>query len=86
MVAHGETGFLCSNDAECAYYTARLAYDEPLRVQFAEAGRARVESLTDPATILDGWAGLFRSLGYYVSDVPGIPHAHTFHQTQEIAV
>lgn len=63
MIKHGETGFLCNNDQELAYYAAHLAYDERKRLRMAEAARAHVERLADAETILAGWQRLFDSLG-----------------------
>ena len=62
MIAHGETGCLASNDEELAYYTAHLAYHEDRRLEMAEAARAHVEELTDPAVIAAGWQELFEAV------------------------
>jgi len=62
MVEHGVTGFLGDCDEELAHYAATLAYDERLRIETAEAARARVEELADPETILAGWRQLFASV------------------------
>jgi len=73
MVEHGTTGFLGDCDEELAHYAATLAYDERLRIETAEAARARVEELADPETarveeladpetILAGWRQLFASV------------------------
>ena len=39
MIRHGQTGYLCSDDDQFAYYAARLAYDEPHRLQLARQAR-----------------------------------------------
>lgn len=65
MIRHGETGLLCTGDDEFAYYTARLAYDEPLRQRIARNARsALVQHLADPATIWSRWQCLFESLSH----------------------
>jgi glycosyltransferase involved in cell wall biosynthesis len=82
MIDHGETGFLGSSDEELAHWTAVLAYDEPLRQRIARQARERLEQeLANPNVIWSAWKRLFQSIGQHVSDVPGIPHAHTFHGT-----
>ena len=56
MIEHDVTGFLCDNDAQLAFYTARLAVDEELRLRVAEDARERVErELANPEEIWDGW-------------------------------
>jgi hypothetical protein len=63
MIEHGRTGLLAQNDAELVAYTARLAYDEDLRLAIAHrARRALVEELAEPEAIWGGWRALFRSL------------------------
>jgi len=60
MIRHGQTGFLCRTDDEIAYYTARLAYDEELRIEMVHAARAALEhELAEPETIFAGWRRLF---------------------------
>ena len=67
MIDHGTTGFLGSdagggNDEELKFYAALLAHDETLRMQIAEAARARVEQLADPGPITDDWNRLFETV------------------------
>ncbi len=82
MIDHGETGFLGSSDEELAHWAAVLAYDEPLRQRIARQARERMEQeFANPDVIWSAWKRLFQSIGQHVSDVPGIPHAHTFHGT-----
>lgn len=84
MIEHGVTGFLGRCDEELAHYAALLAYDEDLRMRIARAARERlVSELANPDALWAGWRRLFQSLGEHVSDVPGLPHAHTFHGTTE---
>ena len=79
MIEHGVTGFLGSNDCELAHYTACLAYDEDLRRRIIHAARERLVSVhANPKRLWESWKKLFRLLGQYVSDVDGIPHAHTY--------
>jgi len=60
MIRHGRTGFLCGSDDEIAFYTARLAYDEDLRMEMIRAARAALEhELAKPETIFAGWQRLF---------------------------
>jgi len=70
MIEHGITGYLGSdasggNDGELKFYAALLAYDETLRMQIAEAARARVEQLADPGPITDDWNRLFETVAGY---------------------
>ena len=61
---------------------AVLAYDEPLRQRIARQARERMEQeFANPDVIWSAWKRLFQSIGQHVSDVPGIPHAHTFYGT-----
>jgi hypothetical protein len=84
MVEHGVTGFLGSNDCELAHYAACLAYDEELRQRIVHAAHDRlVSDLANPKRIWECWKKLFRSVGQYVSDVDGLPHAHTYAGTLE---
>jgi hypothetical protein len=79
MIEHGVTGFLGSDDCELAHYTAMLAHDEDLRQRIINAARERlINELANPDVIWKAWKQLFRSVGQYVSDVDGIPHAHTY--------
>lgn len=79
MIEHGATGFLGSDDCELAHYAAMLAHDEDLRQRIIHAAHHRlVNELASPKVIWEAWKRLFRSVGQYVSDVDGIPHAHTY--------
>jgi len=63
MIDHGRTGYLCQSDDEFAYYAARLAYDEPHRVEIVRRARARLETeLANPESIFAGWRELFEEL------------------------
>ncbi len=62
MIRHGETGFLCDNDQDFAFYLALLARDEGLRLRIADNARSAVEQLADPAVIGRQWQQLFESL------------------------
>lgn len=62
MIDHGRTGFLCDTDEDLAYYTAMLAYDEPLRLRITQNARAElVEKLANPATITEQWRSVLES-------------------------
>jgi glycosyltransferase involved in cell wall biosynthesis len=79
MIEHGVTGFLGSDDCELAHYAAMLAHDEDCRQRIINAARERlINELANPDVIWKAWKQLFRSVGQYVSDVDGIPHAHTY--------
>lgn len=79
LIDHGVTGFLGADDSELAFYAALLAHDEALRLQIARAARERlVDTLADPQRLWEGWKRLFRSVGQHVSDVDGLPHAHSY--------
>ena len=83
MIDHGVTGLLGGCDEELAHYAALLAYDEKLRLRIVHAARQRlIDNLANPAVLWAGWRRLFRRLGEHVSDVPGLPDAHSFHGTQ----
>jgi hypothetical protein len=63
MIRHGQTGFLCSNDDELAFYAARLAYDEDLRLAVAyQARRSLEEELANPEVIWGQWRTLLEGL------------------------
>jgi hypothetical protein len=62
MLVHGETGFLCDNDQDFAFYLALLARDEELRQKIARNARQAVERLADAATIGRQWQTFFESL------------------------
>jgi len=63
MIRHGRTGYLAETDAQFAQYTARLARDEPRRLQMAhEARRALEQELANPEAIWAGWRQLFEEL------------------------
>lgn len=88
MIVHGETGFVGSNDDELAHWAAVLAYDEGLRMRIVKQARARLEhDLANPLKLWAGWKKVFDSFGFHMSDVLGIPHAHSFHATvtEEVA-
>jgi len=62
LIRHGETGFLADTHDELAYYAARLAYDEDLRLDIARRARRRLEGeLANPAVIWSGWQRLLDS-------------------------
>lgn len=64
MVKHGQTGYLCDNDEQLAFYAARLAYDEPTRIGLVAAARSEVENnLANPKPIWAGWERLLDGLG-----------------------
>jgi len=64
MIRHGQTGYLCDNDDQLAFYTARLAYDEDLRMEMARQARKAVEEeLANPEEIWAGWKRLFNHEG-----------------------
>ena len=44
MIRHGQTGYLCRDDDELAYYAARLAYDESHRPAAGPAGPPRLDT------------------------------------------
>jgi hypothetical protein len=63
MIQHGRTGYLCGSDEEMAYYTARLAYDEPHRLEIARQARAvLLTELAESETIWRTWRTLFEGL------------------------
>jgi len=62
MIRHGQTGFLSDTDDQFAYYTARLAYDEPLRMEIIRAARASLAELADPEAFWAGWRQVFGEL------------------------
>jgi glycosyltransferase involved in cell wall biosynthesis len=63
MIRHGQTGYLCQNSEQFAYYTARLAYDEPHRLQIARQARAALEhELADPRTLWTQWQQLLEEI------------------------
>ena len=56
MLRHGQTGYLCRSDDEAAYYTARLAYDEPIGWRSPRQAReALVDDLAEPAGLARAW-------------------------------
>ncbi len=64
MVRHGRTGYLASNDHELAFYAARLAYDEDLRLRMAARARRTLEDdLANPDVLWAAWRTVFASLG-----------------------
>jgi len=63
MIRHGRTGYLCENDDQFAYYTARLAYDEEHRQQIVRQARHRLEEqLANPEMIWGQWKELLEEL------------------------
>ena len=57
---------------------------EELRQRIVHAAHDRlVNDLANPKRIWECWKKLFRSVGQYVSDVDGLPHAHTYAGTLE---
>jgi len=86
MIEHGVTGFLGNDNCELAHYTAMLAHDEDLRQRIIHAAHDRLmNDLANSDGIWEAWKRLFCSLGQYVSDVPGIPHAQTYEGTLAVA-
>jgi len=64
MIEHGRTGFLGRNDQELAYFTARLAYDEDLRLEMIVAARRRLaEVLAPPDRLWLRWKRLLEDVG-----------------------
>jgi hypothetical protein len=56
MIRHGQTGFLADTDDQLAYYAARLAYDEDLRMDIIHRARNVLEKeLADPETLWARW-------------------------------
>lgn len=63
MIEHGETGFLCDTDEEIEYYTAKLAYEEGLRMDIAQKARGRLlGELANQDTIQKQWLTLLEKL------------------------
>ena len=63
MIRHGRTGYLAGSDDELAFYAARLAYDEPHRLEIVHHARKVLEEeLADPETIWTGWRTLLEGL------------------------
>ncbi len=77
MILHGQTGLLAGGPDEMAEQLARLAQDEGLRLAMAEAGRARVLELAEPAAILAGWAEVFRGIGDWGLGIRSQPAAQS---------
>jgi glycosyltransferase involved in cell wall biosynthesis len=64
MIEHGRTGYLAEGDDELVYYAARLAYDEPLRMELAHRARRHLlDKLAEPGQLWSAWKALFESLG-----------------------
>ena len=63
MIVHGETGFLCDNDQDFAFYLALLGRDEGLRLRIADHARSAVEQFANPEAIGRQWRELFESMG-----------------------
>ncbi len=63
MIRHGTTGYLCDNEDQFAYYTARLAYDEEERSRIIQQARIALDvELANPDTFWSGWRGLLQGL------------------------
>ena len=63
MIRHGQTGFLCDDDDQLAYYAARLGYDEDLRLTIAHrARRVLEEDLANPNVLWAAWRRLLEGL------------------------
>jgi hypothetical protein len=61
MIRHGETGYLADDDNELAFYTAKLAYEEDVRLSMAQrARRALEEELASPDVLWVAWEKVFR--------------------------
>jgi len=63
MIRHGQTGYLADNEDELAFYAARLAYDEDLRMEMVSRARKVLEEeLANPEVLWEGWRNVFESL------------------------
>ena len=63
IIRHGRTGFLADSADELAFYAARLARDEELRVRIAcDARKTLEEELANPHAIWAGWQELLGGL------------------------
>lgn len=51
MIRHGETGYLCNNNAEIIEYSRRLARDEKHRLQIARRARSVLEAQTSASPV-----------------------------------
>jgi hypothetical protein len=59
MICHGQTGLLCEDDHDFAYYTAQLARDEPFRLRIAHQARSALEEeLAEPERFRSQWQTL----------------------------
>jgi hypothetical protein len=64
MIRHGRTGFLADSHDELAYYAARLAYDEALRVDIIRRARKVLEEdLANPEALWAGWREALNGVG-----------------------
>jgi len=63
MVKHGETGLLYNCEEEMAYYLAKLAYNEKLRLQLLTAARENLNIIANKEEISKKWKELFNRLG-----------------------
>ena len=64
MIRHGQTGYLADNEDELAFYAARLAYDEDLRMEMVSRARKVLEEeLANPEILWDAWRGVFEGVG-----------------------
>lgn len=63
MIRHGETGFLADDHDGLAYFAARLAYDEELRLDMAHRARRTLEEeLANPEVLWSQWRRLFEDV------------------------
>ena len=62
MIVDGVTGYTCETDEELAYRISRLAWDEPLRLEIAAAGRERLLELCNPDDLWPRWDRLFQEV------------------------
>jgi hypothetical protein len=65
MIRHGQSGYLADCEDELAYYAARLAYDEDLRMEIVHRARKALEDeLANPQLIWEGWRQLFERVAF----------------------
>ena len=58
-----DTGFLADSEDQLAYYAARLAYDEPMRMEIVHRARKVLEEeLANPEALWAGWRELLAAL------------------------
>jgi hypothetical protein len=61
MIEHEVTGYLGNDVFEMAHYASVLAYDEKKRMAMSAAARRRMEGLSDPKTLAQGWKSLIEA-------------------------